>query len=486
MASTLDTRAKAKEKPAPLSVSAAMNLAKGALENVTVRMVGEVSEVSNKPGYKAVYFTVKDEHASLPCMMWANRYKSCGVELAVGNLVEISGRFTLYAAKGRMNFDVFSISLAGEGELRMRVAAIARRMDGEGLTSPARKRPIPQLPETIGVVTSPRGAAVHDVLRTLRRRYPLARVVLAGVPVEGVGAPTGLKEGLRVVAEAGAEVILLVRGGGSFEDLMPFNDEDLARCVASSPVPVVTGIGHEPDTTIADMVADLRASTPTAAAEAVSPGMDVVCDRVRTQGVRMHDVLHRRLERSSIVLERYETRPVMADPHVLLSGWIQEVDGYADRLARALPNSLELNQTNLERAYQRLISCGLRFGRDEAMHIDSDRARLLVGLSRVIEGPCALVGANAERMVALGAGLTPRFQSELAMSASRLNDLSPLAILGRGYAIAREGDGEIVRDVDQVSIGSDITLALHNGELLCNVLERVRTEGEHVQIEDGE
>ena len=465
-----------KEKQPPLSVSAAMNLAKGALENVTVRMVGEVSEVSNKPGYKAVYFTVKDETASLPCMIWTNRYKSCGVALTVGNLVEISGRFTLYAAKGRMNFDVFSISLAGEGELRMRVAAIARRLDGEGLTSPARKRPIPQLPATIGVVTSPRGAAVHDVLRTLRRRYPLARVLLAGVPVEGANAPAGLKEGLHVVTEAGAEVILLVRGGGSFEDLMPFNDEGLARCIASSPVPVVTGIGHEPDTTIADMVTDLRASTPTAAAEAVSPGMNVVNDRVRSLGLRMHDVLHRRLERSAIVLDRYVTRPVMADPHVLLSGWIQDVDGYAERLARALPNSLERNQASLESAYQRLVSCGMRFGRDEALRIDSVRARLYAGLTRVVEGPRTKALANIERMVALGAGLTPRFQSELAMSASRLNDLSPLAVLSRGYAIARDSDGEVVRDVDQVNIGTDITVAVQNGELLCNVLERVRTK----------
>ena len=199
-----------------LSVSAAMALAKGALEGVTVRLVGEVSEVSNKPGYKAVYFTVKDKSAALPCMMWNNRYQAAGVSLSVGMLVELTGRFTLYAPKGRMNFDVFSVALAGEGNLRLQVANLASKLQAEGLMDAARKRALPQLPASIGLVTSPRGAAVHDVLRTLRRRFPLARVLVAGVPVEGAGAPAGIVEGMRSVCAAGAEVVLVVRGGGSF------------------------------------------------------------------------------------------------------------------------------------------------------------------------------------------------------------------------------------------------------------------------------
>ena len=178
------------EEAAPaLSVSAAMGLAKNALEEVVVRLVGEVSEVNDKPGYKAVYFTVKDEKASLPCMMWMNRYQASGVALSVGALVELTGRFSLYAAKGRMNFDVFSVSLAGEGQLRLQVANLARELEAMGLMDPARKRPLPAYPETIGLVTSPRGAAVHDVLRTLRRRYPLARS--PAFPWRAPGRPTG-------------------------------------------------------------------------------------------------------------------------------------------------------------------------------------------------------------------------------------------------------------------------------------------------------
>ena len=143
----------------PFTVSEALAVAKGALEGVRLRVVGEVSEVSDKRGYKAVYFTVKDGEAALPCMMWLNRYRACGVQLATGMLVELAGRFTLYAAKGRMNFDVTGVSLVGEGVLRMQMAQLARKLQAEGLMDPARKRPLPPFPERVGLVTSPRGAA---------------------------------------------------------------------------------------------------------------------------------------------------------------------------------------------------------------------------------------------------------------------------------------------------------------------------------------
>ena len=241
------------ERPA-LSVSAAMALAKGALEGVTVRLVGGFRALE-QAGYKAVYFTVKDKSASLPCMMWNNRYRAAGVQMRVGQLVELTGRFTLYAAKGRMNFDVFSVALAGEGNLRLQVANLARKLSAEGLMDPARKLPISVFPLTIGLVTSPRGDAVHDVLRTLRRRFPVARVLLAGVAVEGPQAPAGIVEGMRAVVHAGAEVVLVVRGGGSTKrTLCRSTTSFLARMIVKCPVPVVTGIGHEPDTSIADIV----------------------------------------------------------------------------------------------------------------------------------------------------------------------------------------------------------------------------------------
>lgn len=436
-------------RPAVLSVSGAMALAKGALEGVSVRLVGEVSEVSNKPGYKAVYFSVKDKSASLPCMMWNNRYQASGVALRVGMLVELTGRFTLYAAKGRMNFDVSSVTLAGEGNLRMQVANLARKLQAEGLMDPSRKRALPALPEVIGLVTSPRGAAVHDVLRTLRRRYPMARILLAGVPVEGLSAPAHLCEGLRCVVSAGAQVVLVVRGGGSFEDLMPFNDEGLARAIAACPVPVVTGIGHEPDTCIADMVADCRASTPTAAAEAAAPDASALRARLDGASRSLGVALNTRLEREGARLARLAEREVLANPVCLLSDAAQSMDSLAERLPLAIPRALEKDRLSLGHCASRMIAAApAQLSRRESQ-----------------------VGALRSRMAYQGETMLSRFETRFGMNVSRLNDLSPLSVLARGYAMARNEQGGIVKSVDGVSVGDEVLLVVHDGEMRCTVGE---------------
>lgn len=431
----------------PLTVSEAMTQAKRSLESVSVRLIGEVSEVNAKAGYKAVYFTVKDAGASLPCMMWNNRYRACGVNLAVGMLVELTGRFTLYAPKGRMNFDVTSISLTGEGELRRRVAELARKLQAEGLTDPRRKRPLPVMPQHIGVVTSPRGAAVHDVLRTLRRRWPLAKVSLAGVAVEGVGAPAGLIEGLRACVRAHCEVILLVRGGGSFEDLMPFNDESLARAIAACPVPIVTGIGHEPDNSIADMVADVRASTPTGAAETVSPDASRLRLELDARGISAAQALERMLERERLRLDRLATRPLFADPMSLFATDSLTLDVMRDRLGRCMSGSMERDAVRLGELSKRLR------GRAPS---------LLAGCAHALD--------SAEKRVRLqGSSLLDRHNRELASRAGRLHDLSPLAVIARGYAFARDEEGSVVKSVSGVAVGQRIDVHVSDGVLGCTV-----------------
>lgn len=415
------------QAPSAMTVSAAMALAKRSLESLTVTIVGEVSEVSVKAGYKAAYFTVKDSSAALPCMMWNNRYRASGMQLAVGQLVQMTGRFTLYAAKGRMNFDVFSIALAGEGDLRLRVANIARKLQAEGLTDPARKRALPLYPERIGLVTSPRSAAVHDVLRTLRRRFPVARVLLAGVPVEGATAPAGIIEGLRAVVGAGAQVVLVVRGGGSFEDMMPFNDEALARAIAACPVPVVTGIGHEVDTSIADMVSDLRASTPTAAAEAVSPSRESLDALFSSREESLRSGSAFMLGQLKARLDRVADRPVFSDPMQLIAAEAQALDVASERLSRALPNCMHRNGQALE--------------------------------------------AGRMRLAAVGPNLLSRFDNQMRSGASRLHDLSPVAVLGRGYSITRTVDGDVVRSVNQAPAGSTVLVSVADGSMTCEVKE---------------
>ena len=197
-----------------LTVTQVLKKLEGKLKTFSATVIGEVSEFSDKPGYKAVYFTISDDSAALPCLMCKSDFAQCDVELRKGLLVEVSGYFSLYVAKGRMNFTVKRMRLAGEGDLRLKVAQLARKLQAEGLMAPEEKKAVPRLPQRIGVVTSPRGKAIQDVLRTLRRRYPLATVVVAGIPVEGAVAPAEICRGLTLLDSQSCDVILLVRGGG--------------------------------------------------------------------------------------------------------------------------------------------------------------------------------------------------------------------------------------------------------------------------------
>lgn len=409
-----------------LTVTEAMTSAKNALETVRLRVVGEVSEFNDKPGYKAAYFTVSDGGAAMSCLMWRDQYAASGVELRCGMLVELTGYFSAYVPKGRMQFSVRSLTLAGEGNLRLQVAALARKLEAEGLMRPERKRRLPRYPERIAVVTSPRGKAIHDVIRTLRRRYPLAELFVAGVAVEGDVAVPAIVEGMRAACTSGADVVLLVRGGGSYEDLMPFNAEEVARAVVASPVPVVTGIGHEPDTSIADMVADLRASTPTAAAEAVAPALqelDAVLTRERRALAR---ALHNRVATAAQRVARLAERPVLRDPRAVLGKAMQAIDDARQRLNRAIPEKL---------------------GRDrQRLDLERDRLRRI--------GPRLLERATAQRD-----------QRHAALDA-----LSPLAILERGYSATFAADGHtVVTRVSQVRMTDEIHVRVSDGEIRATV-----------------
>lgn len=434
--------------PRALSVSEAMGFAKGALESRTLVVEGEVSEFNDKPGYKAAYFTIADASSPMSCMMWRNRYLASGVELRVGEKVRVTGRFTVYVPKGRMQFEVFSLAPAGEGDLRQRVDRLARKLEAQGLMDPARKRPIPRFCQRVAVVTSPRGKAVHDVMRTLRRRNPLVELLVCGVAVEGADAPAHIIEGLRVAAQARPDAILLVRGGGSYEDLMPFNDEQLARAVAACPVPVVTGIGHEPDTTICDMVGDLRCSTPTAAAESVAPSCEELSSQLRVLGTRLGSALHKDLGRRAQALDALASRPVLAQPaRTLVQPLAESLDLAHDRLVRAIPDALEARRAGCLTAAQRLSRAGATLTAAHGARLEF-AARQLAGSSRAM--------LDAPRRT-------------LAVQAGRLDALSPLAVIARGYAMASDADGHVVSSVSQARVGQALDVRVSDGVLACEV-----------------
>jgi exodeoxyribonuclease VII large subunit len=427
-----------------------MALAKGALEGVRIRVVGEVSGTTSKPGYKAVYFSLKDECSLMPCLMWRDAYDASGVTLLDGQLVEVGGFFTAYAAKGRLQFQVRSITVAGEGALRLQVAELARRLEAEGLMDPARKRGLPTFPRRIGLVTSPRGKAVHDVIRTLARRFPAAELVIAGVAVEGEGAVAEIVRGLAAIgAEPDVNVVILARGGGSYEDLMPFSAEAVARAVVACPVPVVTGIGHEPDTSIADMVADLRASTPTAAAEAVAPDSEEVGRRTAALGRMLHSAMCGRTSTLRHRVGLLAARPVLCDPAALLGPAMQTLDVLSASLGRVLPGRLARQREAVGRSRESLLRLGARFG-------ERERVALVRG---------------RERAVAAGRSLVAERSGAVAGVAARLDDLSPLAILARGYAVCYEEDGTLVRVHEQVSRGDRMRVRVARGRIDCVVEE---------------
>lgn len=420
------------DAPRALSVTEAMTWAKRALESAPLRVIGEVSEATDRSGYKAVYFTLCDGSSVMSCLMWRDVFEAADIPLRDGMLVEVTGLLTVYAPKGRMQFQVRSLQPAGEGALRLQVAALARRLEAEGLMRPERRRPLPEFPDRIALVTSPRGKAVHDVIRTLGRRYPVAELLVAGVAVEGAAAASHIVEGLRAAGDSGADVVILARGGGSYEDLMPFNEESVARAIVACPVPVVTGIGHEPDTSIADMVADLRASTPTGAAEAVSPA----CEEVASRLASLSRLLARALSGSVRAVERrvavLRSHAVFRDPNALLATAAQRVDTAAAGLPRALPGRIQRDRARLDAAGERS-------------------------------------GSAARREI-------ERSGAALRLASSRLEDLSPLGILARGYAVCYSESGGVVRSSTALDPGDHVSVRLHQGSAGC-LVQTVSNEG---------
>ncbi len=414
---------------AALSVSAALDLAKNELEKLNLVIRGEVSELSDKPGYKAAYFTLRDESSSLSCMMWKSLYEANGIKLKPGMLVDIRGSFSLYKAKGSMQFSVKSIRPVGEGDLRQKVALLAEKLRKEGLMSEQRKKRPQSFCQRVALITSPRGKAVHDVLRTLKRRNPLVEISFFGVPVEGAGAAQAMISALVKADNLGLDAILLVRGGGAYEDFMPFNDERLARCLAACKTPTVTGIGHEPDNCICDMVADKRCSTPTAAAESLAPSIqDLEQDldgSYRRLGLALKTLIERRKEK----LKQLEKGTCFISPQNKLKAVYLELDQAQERLSRVLPLKIDRMQAQFSSHSTALMSLSNRF---MLLH-----------------------------------------QKGLAVQAARLDNLSPLKLLSRGYAYVKSDEGKIVDSVDSLKPGDNLSISLKDGQALVCVEELI-------------
>jgi exodeoxyribonuclease VII large subunit len=323
-----------------------------------VRVTGEISGLKFYPSGHW-YFSLKDPAAQISCVMWRSRADAQRLRYQPrdGDQVEALGDATLYEVRGQFQFDVTSLQPAGAGELYREFIALKARLEAEGLFAPERKRPLPRWPRTIGLVTSPAGAALRDVLNILRRRLPLARVILAPTPVQGAEAPPQIVAALQALTAFAPDLILVVRGGGALEDLWAFNSEAVARAIAASPVPVVSGVGHETDFTLADFAADLRAPTPSAAAELASPvSVEDLSAAVGQQRTRLAEALSRLTRAKRWELAERQAQLKGLSPQVQLRGARQHLDDLTARLATALTHSVTLKRERWHGLNQALAS----------------------------------------------------------------------------------------------------------------------------------
>jgi exodeoxyribonuclease VII large subunit len=319
---------------------------------------GEASNVA-RPASGHLYFTLKDAQASLRCVMWRPDAARLLTPPREGEAVEVHGRVSVYETAGQYQLYADTLRPAGEGLLYQQFLQLKARLEAEGLFAAERKRSLPAWPARIGLVTSPSGAALRDVIHVLRRRFPLADVTLAPAPVQGDEAAAGIVAALQALnRHVHPDVILLVRGGGSIEDLAAFNDEGVARAIAASQAPVVSGVGHETDFTIADFVADRRAPTPSAAAEIVSPDVIVLTEDVRLARARLAEALGERLRSQRWAMDGLRFRIRLASPRAQVAGARQRLDDLGARSQAAMDAGLRLQRAAVGGLAQTLRAVG--------------------------------------------------------------------------------------------------------------------------------
>lgn len=433
----------------PLTVHEAVSLAKGAVDGLpTLLVTGEVSGFRGPNARSGhCYFKVKDDDSSMDVIVWRSTFRQLDFDLRDGLQLELSGKFNVYEAGGKLSFIARSVSVAGEGLLRQQVAALARKLEREGLMAPERKRPIPRFCTRVAVCTSLSGEVIDDVKRTLRRRNPLVELDVVGCSVQGPGAPQTIERALQVAAAARPDAILLVRGGGSFEDLMTFNDEGLARAVAACPVPVITGIGHEPDTSICDMVSDRRCSTPTAAAESVAPALDEIVQAIVGRRQRLGSAMRQQVQHKEV-----------------------QVDSLGDSQSKAMDRLLAGERLRVDALSQhRCLQGPTWMLQDRSDQLAQSEQRLHDAMPRIIGRSERDVSREAVRLDGAARRMLRPFEASLGKSAASLEALSPLKVLSRGYAITRDGNGHVVTRAESLSVGDSIDVRLAEGEVRAQV-----------------
>jgi exodeoxyribonuclease VII large subunit len=409
-------------------------------------------EISNARLWKTghLYFTLKDARAQIRAVMFRSTVNLLRFKPENGQHVVARGRVSVYDAKGEYQIVCEHLEPHGLGALQLAFEQLRERLAQEGLFDDARKRPLPALPRKIGVVTSPDGAAIRDILSILGRRYPNAHIVISPTRVQGEGASTEIVRALKNLERvSGIDVMIVARGGGSIEDLWAFNEEAVARAVADATVPVVSAVGHETDVTICDFVADVRAPTPSAAAELVVGQLEEFMARINRQEERLMAAARVGLQQRREKVHRLERRP-------RFSGWPTRLAGRGRHAAELTYRLSDLTATIVGTRVRRAHVARLRL---EALTLDRRlgriQTRLVEARARMSRGLSDVLGTRRVRLRA---------------AAARLGALSPLGVLSRGYAVCWDAQrSSALRRATQVQVGDSVLVTLHSGELDCEV-----------------
>jgi exodeoxyribonuclease VII large subunit len=409
---------------------------------------GELSNCRVWNGH--LYFTLKDASSQLRGFMFRSALRYLRFKPADGTRVVARGRITVYEPKGEYQLVCEHLEPQGLGALQLAFDQLKQRLQDEGLFDAARKRPLPALPRKIGIVTSLEGAAIRDIINVLRRRYANAHLVIRAARVQGEGAALDITRGLRAIGLVrGVDVVIVGRGGGSIEDLWAFNEESVARAIALSPVPVVSAVGHETDFTIADFVADVRAPTPSAAAELVVARKDEFCSRIDRLGDRLRAAARARLQRLTRHVHLLEGRPALAGMPGRLAMHGRRSSELTHALTRLLRSRVGIDARRVQTLERRLA--GFDAGR-----------RLAAMQTRLVAANGRLAGAMRRRH--------DRARAQLVGAAGRIDSLSPLAVLGRGYAVCwNQSRTRVIRAASELQSGEQVRVTLSRGEFEAKV-----------------
>ncbi|MDO6562819.1 exodeoxyribonuclease VII large subunit [Amphritea sp. 1_MG-2023] len=436
-----------------LSVTELNRQVKSLLESsfLTIHVEGELSNVV-KASSGHWYFTLKDRDAQVRCAMFRNRNQYLKYKAKNGDKVVVRAKVSLYPGRGDYQLICDYMEESGVGSLQQAYEALKQKLQQQGLFDPAFKKPIPAHPQHLGIITSPTGAAVHDILTVLKRRFPSLPITLFPTTVQGADAAAQIADAIRLANHDGrCDVLIVGRGGGSLEDLWPFNEEIVAHSIFHSEIPIISAVGHEVDVSIADFVADLRAATPSAAAELISPDQQQLLRQLQQLQQRLTQAWMRSLQQRQQQLQWTRTR--LRHPGDKLKEQAQKLDDLELRMQRAIRLQLERQKQQFNQWQQRYQRC-------------SPLPHIAAGQQRKDE--------LQHRLTTLMQGLLKQHKLQLSGLAATLNSVSPLATLDRGYAIVQDENGSVIQDIDHIVKDRSVETRLSNGRFRSTVTQIIK------------